>query len=333
VVLNKLQRGVRAATAVLPFVVIGALLYAGVFIKPKSNGDSVPVPVLGARDAFYGVASPAENVIWAVGRGGKIVRSEDGGRKWARQPSATDANLQSIAAWDAARAVVVGNDATVLLSADGGRSWQAGAGLPSEAQGRKLIRVRRAADGSAYAVGEFGLVLSAPRFGGAWESLGRQEDVAWNDIAASGHTLILVGEFGRVRRSADGGRSWQDVASPVKSSLLGVAVSADGRLAVAVGLEGVVLLSADDGRSWRAVSSGTREHLFGVTATSAGWAAVGDKGLLLRAPADAQTWEARRLSENSYAWHTDVEAHAGRLYLAGATLSVLGLDNKPEQFK
>ena len=331
--LNKLQRGVRAATAVLPFVVIGALLYAGVFVKPKSDGDSVPVPVLGGRDAFYGVASPAENVIWAVGRGGKIVRSDDGGRKWTRQPSATDVNLQSIAALDSARAVVVGNDGTVLLSSDGGRSWQAVAGLPREVAGRKLIRVKRAADGRVYTVGEFGLVLSATGFGGAWQSLGKQEDVAWNDIGASANTLILVGEFGRIRRSADGGHSWQDVASPVKSSLFGVAFSADGRLAVAVGLDGVVLLSADDGRSWRAVSSGTREHLFDVTATSVGWAAVGDEGLLLQAPADAQTWEVRRLSENSYAWHTDVEARAGRLYLAGATLSVLGQDNKLEQFK
>lgn len=323
----------RLLSAVMPFAVIGGLLYAGLFIKPASVGSSVAPPVLASRDAFYGVTVPADGVIWAVGRGGKIVRSDDGGRKWMQQPAATDANLQSIAAWDVARAVVVGNDATVLLSADSGRSWQAAGGLPAETAGRKLTRVRRAADGRAYAVGEFGLVLSAPGFGAAWENLGKPEDVGWNDLAARENTLILVGEFGRIRRSADGGRNWQDIASPVKSSLLGVAFSADGRLAAAVGLDGVVLLSADDGRSWRAVSSGTREHLFGVTATSAGWAAVGDKGLLLRAPENAQTWEVRRLAENSYAWHADVEAHAGRLYLAGATLSAVGQDNQLEQFK
>lgn len=320
-------------SGLMPISVIGGLLYAGIFIKPASVGASVAPPVLAARDAFYGVAVPADGVIWAVGRSGKIVRSENGGGTWTRQPSATDANLQSIAAWDSARAMVVGNNATVLLSADSGRSWQPVIGLPGEAEGRKLVRVRRAADGRAYAVGEFGLVLSATGFGGAWDSIGKREDIGWNDIAAREHTLILVGEFGHIRRSTDGGRNWQDVPSPVKSSLLGVAFSADGRLAVAVGLEGVVLLSADDGRNWRAASSGTREHLFGVSATSVGWAAVGDKGLLLRAPADAQTWEVRRLAENSYAWHTEVEAHASHLYLAGATLSAVGQDNKLEQFK
>lgn len=323
----------RVLSAVMPFTVIGGLLYAGIFIKPASVGSSVAPPVLAPRDAFYGVAVPADGIIWAVGRGGKIVRSDDSGRKWMQQPAATDANLQSIAAWDTARAVVVGNDGTVLLSADRGRSWQAVVGLPGAATGRKLIRVRRDTDGSAYAVGEFGLVLSTTGFGVAWESIGKQEDVAWNDIATRGHVLILVGEFGRIRRSADAGRNWQDVASPVKSSLLGVAFSADGRLAVAVGLDGVVLLSADDGRSWRSVPSGTHEHLFAVTANNAGWAAVGDKGLLLRAPAEAQTWVVRRLSENSYAWHADLEAHAGLLYLAGATLSAVGQDNKLEQYK
>lgn len=323
----------RVLSAVMPFAVIGGLLYAGIFIKPASVGASVAPPVLAPRDAFYGVTVPADGVIWAAGRGGKIVRSDDGGRKWLQQAAGTDANLQSITAWDAERAVVVGNDGTVLQSADSGRSWQAAVGLPAEAAGRKLIRVRRSADGRAYAVGEFGLVLSATGFGAAWDSIGKREDVGWNDLATRENTLILAGEFGRIRRSGDGGRNWQDVASPVKSSLLGVAFSADGRLAVAVGLDGVVLLSADDGQSWRAVSSGTREHLFAVTAHNAGWAAVGDKGLLLRAPADAQTWEVRRLAENNYAWHADIEAHAGRLYLAGATLSAVGQDKKLEQFK
>lgn len=317
----------------MPFAVIGGLLYAGIFIKPAPLGASAPQPVLVPRDAFYGVTVPADGVIWAVGRGGKIVRSDDGGRKWMQQLVATDANLQSIAALDAARAIVVGNDATVLLSADGGRSWQAVAGLPAEAAGSKLIRVRSDADGRAYAVGEFGLVLSTATFAGEWESLGQREDVAWNDIATHGQTLILVGEFGRIRRSANGGRKWQDVTGPFKSSLIGVAFSTDGRLAVAVGLDGVILVSDDDGQNWRAVSSGTREHLFAITATSAGWAAVGDKGLLLRAPADAQTWAAGRVSEKSYAWHADIEARGSRLYLAGATLSVLGQDNKLEQFK
>lgn len=323
----------RGLTAAMPFAVIGGLLYAGLFIKPASVGASVAPPVLAPRDAFYGVAVPADGVIWAAGRGGKIVRSEDGGGKWMQQPAATDANLQSIAAWDAARAVVVGNDATVLLTADAGRSWKAVGGLPAESAGRKLVRVRLGAGGRAYAVGEFGLVLSAAGFGQPWESRGKAEDIGWNDIAVRGETLVLVGEFGRMRRSADGGRTWQEVASPVKTSLLGVAFSPDSPRVVAVGLEGVILLSVDEGRTWRPGVSAIHEHLYDVAATPAGWAAVGDKGLLLRAPAGAQAWEARRLAENSYAWHANVQPRAGRLYLAGATLSAVDQNHKLEQFK
>lgn len=330
---EKANKAWRVLFGAMPFIVIGSLLYAGIFIKPAFVGISATTQVLTARDVFYDVAVPTDGVVWAVGQGGKIVRSNDDGRTWVRQPAATDANLQSITAWDAARAVVVGNDAAVLTTADSGRSWQPVAGLPEESAGRKLVRVKRAADGRAYAVGEYGVVLATMDMGHAWESLGKKEDVTWNDIAANKDTLILVGEFGRIRRSTDGGSNWNDIASPLKSSLLGVAFSADGLLAVAVGLDGAVLLSADDGRSWKAVSSGTREHLFDVTAANAGWVAVGDKGLLLRAPADAQTWEVRSLSTNSHAWHTAVEVSPSRMYLAGATLSAVGKDNKWEQFK
>ena len=205
--LNKLQRGLRAATAVLPFVVIGALLYAGVFIKPKPNGDSVPVPVLGGRDAFYGVVTPADSVIWAVGRGGKIVRSDDAGKSWQAQRSGTSANLQSIAAWDATRAIVVGNNATVLVTDDGGRTWHTLTNLPKATDGHKFIRVRRGSDDRDYVVGEFGTILVTPDFGRTWNSLGLQEDVAWNDVFVRGETVVAVGEFGKIRRSADGGHS------------------------------------------------------------------------------------------------------------------------------
>jgi len=60
----------RVLAAAMPFVVVGGLLYAGIFIKPAAVGSSLAPPVLAPRDAFYGLAVPADGVIWAVGRGG-----------------------------------------------------------------------------------------------------------------------------------------------------------------------------------------------------------------------------------------------------------------------
>jgi len=322
----------RVLSSVMPFLIIGGLLYAGIFVKPKSVGASVMPPVLTQRDAFYGVAVPADNIIWAAGRNGKIVRSEDAGKTWLAQPAPVRANLQAIAAWDASRAIAVGNSGAVLTTTDGGKNWMAVANVPRNNEMQKYIRVRVAAEGGAWMVGEFGLILASKDYGATWKSLGRQEDVAWNDVAIGASSLLLVGEFGKMRRSTDGGENWQDVVSPLKSSLLSVAAGADGT-AVAVGLEGAILVSKDDGATWQRVESGTNEHLFGVGRNGDGWVAVGNQGLYLTAGSDAQKWTVKRFSERVFAWHSDVQVRAGKIFVAGATLSQVTPDGKFSQFK
>lgn len=327
-----MKKLLHVLSSVLPFVIIGGLLYAGIFVKPNSLGTSVTPPVLSQRDAFYGVAVPADNVIWAVGRKGKIVRSEDAGRTWVSQTSPSRSNLQSIAAWDPLQAAAVGNSGTVVRTVDGGKTWVAVANVPRNAEFQKYIRVRSGAEGSAWMVGEFGLILMTRDFGMTWTSIGRTEDLAWNDIAVSASSILVVGEFGKIRRSTDGGTTWQEVSSPLKSSLLSVAVAADGS-AVAVGLEGAILVSKNDGRTWDRVDSGTSEHLFAVTQNLDGWVVVGDQGLYLTAGHDMNRWALKHFAERVYAWHTDVQTRAGNIYVAGATLSVVTPDGKFTQFK
>lgn len=328
-----LDRLSRVISGSLPFAVIGGLLYAGIFIKPAAINASVAVPVLAPRDVFYDVAVPQDDVIWAVGQGGKIVRSGNSGKTWEIQASGTEANLQSIIAWDDAHAVVAGNTAVIRHTVDGGRSWQGVVDVPEAARGNKLIRVRRAGDDTAYLVGERGLVLKTSDRGQSWQSIGAKEDFTWNDIAVHGQTLVLAGEFGHVRRSTDGGRHWADIPTSGNSSLLGAHFSNDGSIAVAVGLEGAILRSLDAGKTWAPVSSGTDEHLFDVTTTPAGWMAVGDQGLYLRAPTEALEWTVHHLPENNYAWHTSAEPKNARVYLAGATLSVIDQNDNLELFK
>lgn len=327
-----MRRLLQALSAVMPFVIIGGLLYAGIFVKPKSIGASVKPPALSERDVFYGVAVTNETVIWAVGRNGKIVRSDDKGQSWMQQASNGNAHLQSIAAWDAMRALAVGNNGVVLVTADAGKTWQPATTVPSNAEQQKYIRVRTGPDGRAWIVGEFGLIVESRDFGANWKSLGRQEDVAWNDIAVGGDAILTVGEFGRIGRSTDGGASWTEVDSPVKSSLMAVSLRADGT-AVAVGLEGAILLSRDQGASWRQVQSGTAEHLFSVSTRNGGWMAVGNQGIYLVADAQATDWKLGHLPDRVYAWHTDIQTSAGDAYLAGETLSLLTADGRFIQFK
>lgn len=326
------------SSSIAPLAIIAGLLYAGLFVKPVAPRTDLSTALISYRDAFYGIAVPEPKVLWAVGRDGKLLRSEDAGAHWAAQTIPAPVNLQSIAAWDAQHAVVVGNATTVLVTKDGGRQWTPAKGLPSAGDSQKLIRVRAVSAQQALVVGEFGAVFATDDRGASWRSIGRSEDVAWHDVAALPQdVLVVVGEFGRILRSADAGRSWTPIESPVKSTLTAVRFK-DASHGVAVGLEGVVLTTTDAGLSWQPGVSGTKEHLFDVAPGLPGapgadaWVAVGDKGVLLRGTADG-AWQAARIEEGSYAWHMQVLPTEAGLYLAGAQLARLGADRQLSRFR
>lgn len=327
-----LKKTFGAISASMPFAVIGGLLYAGIFIKPVAVGNSMPPPAISKRDAFYGLATPGEKILWAVGLNGKIVRSENDGATWIVQAVSTKANLQSIVAIDPMHAFVFGNEGSALVTDNGGVNWSTVQNIPKHRGQEKFIRSRQFADGRIFVVGEFGLITTTDDGGHNWTSLGRQEDVAWNDIAVSEGVAVVVGEFGNIRRSVDGGRHWRNISSPTRNSLSAVAFGVDGRV-VATGLDGVILVSNDAGQNWQLMSSGTHEHLFDVARLNDGWIVVGDKGVLLRSDEPAQKWQAHRMSEQNYDWYTQIAANTGHIYIAGASITAIDENNRGRQLK
>jgi len=300
--------------ATVPILIIGGLLYAGFFVKPKAQGVSVERPAIEKRDIFYGVAVPAPDMVWAAGNHGKIVRSGDHGKTWSQQTTNVAMNLQSIAAWDVSRAVAVGDGGTVIVTADGGKTWTK-ASIPSNAAGAKLLRVRAYPGGQSWAVGEMGLALASSDFGATWRSTTAGEDVTWNDVSFVKDTGWLVGEFGRMQVTRDGGATWKAMDGLVKSSLNGIFFRNDNE-GVAIGTEGVLLHTRDGGAKWSALPRMVEQHLFDVLWDGSQWIVVGDKGALLTAPASGDKWSDRSGPANT-AWHTQIAGSNGRYMMAG----------------
>ncbi|AKU13896.1 hypothetical protein AzCIB_4003 [Azoarcus sp. CIB] len=311
---------VTLMTSSAPLVIVGGLLYAGLFVKAEAVVQKVEPPAIERRDSFYGVAAPDDRVVWAVGSGGKIVRSEDGGQSWTRQASSTDANLQGIAAWDEQGAIAVGNNGVVVVTADAGRTWTR-AEIPASSNPNKLFRVR-IANGAAWAVGEFGALLRSDDRGTSWTRVLPEEDRAWNDITFVGDAGWLVGEFGALMKSADGGATWDTVEMPNKVSLMSVAFR-DAQHGVAAGLAGALLVTVDGGASWQQVPAFTREHFYSVVWDEGRWLAVGDKGVMATALPDGGQWQLGRVAEGDVSWRTQVARAGSRYFLAGSNLAVL----------
>ena len=300
----------------LALLIIGTLLYAGLFIKPQASGAAVAPPVFARNDRFYGVAVPVPGQVWLAGTAGRVLLSRDDGRTWERQSTPIRDGLQDIAAWSGDKAVAVVDNGAIVYTADGGRQWR-NAVAPRTAVANQLLRVRVDGTTSAWAVGEGGSVLVSHDGGAAWASVGKGEDVAWNDILVSGPIVLLAGEFGQLRRSGDGGKSWQAVRSGTQTSLMGLARNDTGQI-LAVGVNGTVIASGDDGATWQARPSPTREHLFAATWLGGVWTAVGDKGVMLRSSDAGQSWAAPPNRSKTFAWQTSVVDAGSRIYVAGA---------------
>ncbi|MGH9902024.1 MAG: WD40/YVTN/BNR-like repeat-containing protein [Pyrinomonadaceae bacterium] len=93
---------------------------------------------------------------WAVGAGGAVFTTDNGGRSWRAQESNTEADLLDVKFFDETEGWAVGVGGTVLHTADGGRRWQA------LASGTKhpLERVCFAGRNRGWAVGFGGTIIA-----------------------------------------------------------------------------------------------------------------------------------------------------------------------------
>ncbi|HJW25516.1 MAG TPA: YCF48-related protein [Rhodocyclaceae bacterium] len=317
---SKATRGTTFLSSIAPFGIIGGLLYAGLFVKADAVVRKVDAPAIERRDNYVSLSVPAPQIVWAAGTGGKIVRSIDGGKSWASQPTGIQNNLLGIAAWDPQHATAVGNLGTIIETADGGNTW-AEAKTPASSNPNKLFRVH-IFDGVAWAVGEFGALLQSKDRGLTWTRALPEKDRAWNDVYFLGQQGWLVGEFGTVMKTSDGGATWAEVATPNKVSLMSVAFR-DPQHGVAVGLSGTVMVSGDGGATWRQARQATRESLYSVIWDNDRWLAVGDKGVMVTAAAEAGEWKAARISDQDLSWRTQIVKSETGYYLAGANLAIL----------
>ncbi len=213
------------------------------------------------RDALFDAHRIGESTIVAVGKFGNVSRSENGGETWERVPAGTNDDLYSVAFLDEARGVIVGANGTVLETTDGGRTWRPRK-LSVETD---LFHIAFRSKDEGYIIGSFGTVLRSDAGGKDWTPV----EVDWGEILASvweeigpvlphlydlefvGAAGWMVGEYGLVLRTEDGGRTWTRQAGGALADphLFAIAVESERR-AIAVGQSGFALSTEKAGAAW-----------------------------------------------------------------------------------
>jgi len=250
---------------------------------------------LAQRSPMLGLVNTGKHLV-AVGDRGQILVSNNG-RNWAQVQTPVRSPLTAVNFVDDLNGWAVGHDATILHTANGGKTWELQA-FNAELE-KPYLSVLFLDASNGFAVGAYGLASKTTDGGKTWADLDapaiRADEVHLNDLIKLGNgNLLVAGEQGLVGLSADGGKTWEKLTSPYEASLFG-ALPVGEKGALVYGLRGNVFISNDvRSGSWTKVDAKTVDTFFGGTKTADGkLALVGLSGTIL--VVDPATSEARQL--------------------------------------
>lgn len=321
-----------AAVAALGFIVAGVVGSSVIGLGTTSAyaaEAAVATIVAGtAHQALFAVAFAGDRGT-AVGAGGQILLTEDGGQHWrpSAQSGVTRLSLLGVDV-ESAGQIAVGQAGTICIN-DGGDHWT----LVEAPTKERLFAVNMNSLGLAVAVGAFGTIILSEDRGHTWRSIAPADIAQYSDEGADPHLyaaalddrgmLTVAGEFGLILRSSDAGKHWA-VAHKGDASLFALDLHA-GRPGFAVGQSGTLLRSMDDGATWSELKSGSTANLLGVSADQNGHVIVTAMDTVLRSEDGGSTWSSMDWGDFGSAWYAGVQflgtqpatailvGHAGRI--------------------
>src|SRR5450830_14328 len=199
---------------------------------------------------------------WAVGHGGSILHTVDGGETWSLQRSdaQVDQPLYSVYFSDKQNGWVAGLWSLLLHTSDGGKIWNQIKLPVLEGQKRadlNLLRLFAGPQQELYIAAEQGTLYRSQDNGSNWQVLKTGSKASlWSGTVTLAHTLIVGGLGGKLLRSTDDGVNWQLVAIPTTGSITGLQTHAG--VITASSLEGKLLQSHDDGMNWQVLSTASQ---------------------------------------------------------------------------
>jgi len=296
----------------------------------------VPVPAqwevqsTGVSARFRGVSAATDDIVWASGTNGTVVRTIDGGRTWETLPipGAEQLDLRDIDAFDADTAYALsigsGEASRIFKTEDGGATWETqfvNADPQAFYDAMDFWDAKRGLAVSDSVDGQF-VVLRTEDGGAMWERVPPNALPpalpGEGYFAASGTNVATWGDrhawFGtgaaeqaRVARSTDGGATWEITTTPLpagpSTGIFSVAFR-DADNGIVVGGDyrqedqaiDNVAVTRDGGRSWSLVPapglSGFRSAVgYLPRASTPTLVAVGPAGADISTD-DGQTWTA-----------------------------------------
>lgn len=258
-----------------------------------------------------------------VGQHGIVLISDDEGRSWTQKQSGTRAALTGVYFHDRSTGWVVGHDAIILRTRDGGESWEQVNFDPDDQ--RPLFDVWFDDATSGFAIGAYGLLLATTDGGSNWES---RELIPqpWPDLASVDSAgsdadefdfeddqfydfhlnnivesptgdLYIAAEAGNFFRSGDGGSTWYSMPTIYEGSFFSV-LPLQAENLVLMGLRGNMFASTNGGEAFRRIDTPVTVLLNDGTVLADGTILIGGMaGALLESNDAGSTFQLRQQTD------------------------------------
>lgn len=227
------------------------------------------------RKALMAVAQAGKRLV-AVGEGGIVILSEDQGRSWQQVQVPVSVTLTDVAFVGSKRGWIVGHGGLVLGTRDGGKSWE------------RLIDGREVADMAlrdvrsrvAEAGEDVPFELEIEKMRAEADAEGLPKNPLFSVYFTDERSGLVVGAFGTILRTEDGGESWSLGRSTIDSdSHLYAVREIDGRIFV-VGERGGFHRSKPGIETFQTLDPSYEGTYFGIAplSTKGGFLAFGLNG-------------------------------------------------------
>ena len=243
---------------------------------------------LASSALLNGLARAGKRVV-AVGQRGHVLYTDDGGKSWKQADVPVSSDLAAVSFGSDTHGWAVGHDGVVLHSADAGQTWT------RQLDGRQvgeLMVAHYTRESSASLAADpkraAAMVDEAKRF--AAQGAENPFLDVWFQDASTGY---IVGAFGLIFRTTDGGAHWQPLLDAVDNpkGLHLYAVRGIGSDVYVVGEQGLALKLDRGTARFRALELPYKGTLFGVVGSPRSIVAHGLRGTLLRSADGGDTWQ------------------------------------------
>lgn len=316
---------------------IGLATAAGAADKPngviRTLAQGIP------HSAYFGISFDAGKGV-AVGMGGAIASSSDGGSSWT--PAKQDITDSALLAVErrGSHTIAVGQAGLVLVEASPGQWAKGESGIQ-----KRLLSVSVNSAGLAIAGGEFGTLIRSEDGGKTWAAAapdwsqysdpnapGTGEPTIYSVHVAESGAITIAGEFGLIFRLDAGSDQWR-VLNPLTAgtpTIFATHISdSRSRNSYAVGQRGQVLISTDGGESWFQNRVKTESNFLGVAGAPGGKVVITGMRVMATSKDGGISWSQIVEGDVTTDWYQAVrtEANSGKVIAVGHSGRIIEINS------